>query len=91
MWRISMKIVRVYKTLNNGEQQALAECKLNEDNIVACTGDADFVNFLTKEGIKNYSSIDPMTLYAKDGLIFLSNLKFNYKSGYIDATEVMDE
>lgn len=84
-----MKIVEIYKLQNDGSQKVLATCKLI-NNVVVCEGDMVFINNLEKEGIKNYSQNGPDKLFLKDGLSFLEQLKYNFKSGYLNASDIIE-
>ena len=86
-----MKYVEFYKLQNDGSQKVIATCHLNQDGQVECEGDPIFVDNLMKEGIKDYSTPGKPTLSFKDGLKFLEQLKFNFTSGYLNASEVMEK
>lgn len=83
-----MKYIEIYKLQNDGSQQVIATCKLVENQVV-CEGDEKFVGFL-KSGIINYDNPQGKKLHEIDGLIFLEQLKFNFKSGYLNASEVKE-
>ena len=85
-----MKYVEIYKLHNDGAQTIVAMCKLVGSSI-ECSGDEVFVKNLTEQGIKNYSDLsDGTNLFPKDGIKFLENLKLAFKSGYLQATEVLE-
>ena len=86
-----MKYVEFYKLQNDGSQKIIATCRLNEDGQVECEGDSVFTGNLMKDGIKDYSTSEKSTLFFKDGLKFLEQLKFNFTSGYLNASEVMEK
>ena len=83
-----MKFVEIYKVNNGGSQNVLAVCTLTADG-VKIDGDIEFISNLNS-GIDNYSSEIPKKLYPKDGILFLEQLKFNFKSGYLNASEVKE-
>jgi len=86
-----MSFVEIYKLQNNGEQKIIVTCKLIEKTVI-CEGDEAFINNLKKDGILDYSSDDHnKKLFFKDGLKFLEQLKYNFKSGYLNASEVKEE
>ena len=85
-----MKKVEIYKLSENGAQETIVTCKLLGE-IVSCEGEAKLVEYLTAKGIADYSSSTPVTLYPQDGLRFLQQLKFNFKSGYISASDVIEQ
>ena len=50
------------------------------------------VENLKAEGIKNYADESgDSRLFFKDGLKFLEQLKFNFKSGYLNASDVLEK
>lgn len=84
-----MKKVELYKLENDGTQSVIAVCNLTEDKVV-CEGDINFVANLEREGIRNYVSDSPERLFPKDGLEFLKQLKYAFKSGYLNASDVKE-
>lgn len=82
-----MNYVEIYKLENDGSQKILAVCKLS-DNQVICEGDETFIQNLAEEGIRDYSSENKPKLFPKDGIKFLEQLKFNFKSGYLNASDI---
>ena len=45
--------VEIYRLNNDGTQKIIAVCRL-ENNLVVCDGEEPFLDYLSKEGIKNY-------------------------------------
>ena len=86
-----MKYVEFYKLQNDGSQKIIAVCRLNEGGLVECNGDPVFAGNLMRDGIKDYSSPEKPTLFFKDGLKFLEQLKFNFTFGYLNSSEVKDD
>lgn len=85
-----MQYVEFYKLQNDGTQKVIATCHLNESGEVECEGTAGLIENLKKEGIRDYSDKDKrITLYITDGLKFLEQLKFNFTSGYLNASDVL--
>ncbi len=85
-----MKYVEFYKLQNDGRQTVIAICKL-QDNRVVCEGDEMLVRNLIDQGIINYGDrISNDKLYPKDGVKFLGQLRFNFKSGYLNASEILE-
>jgi len=82
-----MQFVEVYKLNSDGSQRVIAVCRLVEGGAV-CEGEEIFVKNLGKEGIFDYSSSKSPKIFPKDGLRFLEQLKFNFKSGYLNASDV---
>lgn len=84
-----MPKVEIYKLNNDGSQIVLATCRLVGSEVI-CEGDEVFVNNLKNEGIIDYSSAKRTKLYFKDGRKFLEQLKYNFKSGYLNASDVLN-
>ena len=82
-----MKYVELYK-LN---KRVTATCHLSEENVVLCEGDEVLIGNLRDQGIKNYEEPDGQKLFFTDGIKFLEQLKFNFTSGYLNASEVKDK
>ena len=80
--------VEFYKLRNDGGQKVIAICRLREDGSVTCEGDITLVKNLEDNGVVDYSDTDRKGLFLKDGLKFLEQLKFNFTSGYLNASEV---
>lgn len=85
-----MKFVEIYKIQNNGSQRVIAKCKL-VDEIAICEGDKVFVENLENEGVWDYSKKLFPKIFPKDGINFLEALRFNFKSGYLNASEIKEE
>ncbi|MEK9175127.1 MAG: hypothetical protein AAB795_00885 [Patescibacteria group bacterium] len=86
-----MSYVEFYKLQNDGTQKVLAKCFLGQENIVICEGEDIFVKNLETNGIKDYNSQTEDKLFFKDGIKFLEQLKFNFTSGYLNASDVKEE
>lgn len=84
-----MKKVEIYKLESDGTQSVIAVCNLAGDKVV-CEGDVNLVANLEKEGIRNYLNETPPQLFPKDGLEFLKQLKYAFKSGYLNASDVKE-
>lgn len=85
-----MKRVEIYRLTPQGTEELSAECKLQDDS-VECTGNEQLVDMLNSEGITDHSQTTANKLYPKDGERFLEELKHNFKSGYLNATDVIDD
>lgn len=85
-----MPYVEIYKLKNDGTQEISVICRL-ADNIVLCEGNEALTESLNNEGIRDYSRDKPTRLYPKEGLRFLEQLKFNFKSGYLNASEIKND
>lgn len=89
-----MKYVEFYKPQNDGKQKIVAVCFLSENGQIECSGDAVLVANLRKDGIKDYSIFNGRSadlLFFKDGLKFLEQLRFNFTSGYLNASDVKEK
>ncbi len=85
-----MHKVEIYKLQNDGAQVVIATCRL-QDGTVDCDGDMNFVTHLKEEGIIDYSQKAHTKVFPKDGMLFLKQLQYNFKSGYLNASEVIEE
>ncbi|MDO8496794.1 MAG: hypothetical protein Q7S43_05085 [bacterium] len=86
-----MKFVQIYKLQNDGDQKVIVTCKLIDSGVV-CDGDSIFIKNLEEDGIRDYSNKELVAdkLFPKDGIKFLENLKFAFKSGYLVATDIQE-
>lgn len=85
-----MPYVEIYKLKNDGSQDVLAVCRLKEDaKEVTCESASPvFLENLEREGIKDYSAPNGKRLFFPDGRKFLEQLKFNFNSAYLSASDV---
>ena len=86
-----MKYVEFYKLQNDGSQKIIAKCYLKENGLVSCEGAEIFIGNLQEHGIRDYNDPSGLKLYPKDGLRFLEQLKFNFTSGYLNASDVKED
>lgn len=84
-----MKYVEFYQIQNDGAQVTIATCELLNNKIV-CRGDKNLIDNLSY-GICDYSSSTNKKLTLADKEKFLEQLEFNFKSGYLNASEVMEK
>lgn len=74
------------------KQKKIATFKMDEDRPenVEIEGDQyhPVIENLRGEGIFDYKNATPTKLYPHDGMSFLENLKYNFRSGYLSASEV---
>lgn len=82
-----MFFVEIYKLKNDSSQETIVICKLIGDK-VECEGSELFIKNLEEEGILDYSGSKDKKLFFKDGILFLQQLKNNFRSGYLNASEV---
>lgn len=86
----NMAEVKILKLNKDGTQKTIAVCRL-EGEMVTCTGDEDLVQDLMSNGITDYSSNPPKKVFPKDGISFLRQLRHHFKSGYLNATAVLED
>lgn len=86
-----MKYTELYKLNNDGSQKVITTCYLSEDGLVFCEGNEILIENLKEKGIKNYEDPDGQQLFFSDGVKFLEQLKFNFTSGYLNASEVKEK
>ena len=82
-----MQFVEIYKLNNDGTQRVIAVCTLKDGGVV-CEGEKIFVENLARDGIVDRSLKERKLLYPMDGLKFLEQLPRNFKSGYLNASEI---
>lgn len=85
-----MTYVNVYRLKSDGSEENIAVCRL-QDGSVICESDNDiFIENLKQEGIIDYSSHEKRHLFFSDGRKFLEQLKFNFNSAYLLASEIIE-
>lgn len=85
-----MAKVELYKLNNDGTQSIVLICSLDEGSVVVCEGDQNLIRSLKGRGIFDYSTPEKRVLHFSDGRMFLEQLKFNFKSGYLNASDVLE-
>ena len=85
-----MAKVEIYKLNDDGSQSVIATCRL-VNNKVVCYGYKSLDDYLSNVGIYDYSTTPPQQIFPSHGSKFLQQLKYNFSSGYFNATEVIDE
>ena len=85
-----MKKVIIYSLKENGEQQLEVECSLI-NNVVEISGNDSLKDKLVNDGIKDYNSKVDSFLFPKDGIIFLKQLRYNFRTAYLSATDVIED
>jgi len=87
-----MKKVYIHKLENDGSQSVLVTCSWEEgDKEVRVEGDSDVVSALKEHGVKGYLMGKEEDIFPCDGREFLEALKYNFKSGYYNATDIIEE
>lgn len=85
-----MKYAELYKLNNDGTQSVIAICNLVDQNVI-CEGSEALIENLCSEGIFDYSSQKHEKLFFQDGVKFLEQLQYNFKSGYLNASEIKEK
>lgn len=86
-----MKFVELYNTESDGSQKIMATCSLLGATVV-CEGDPIIVENLVNNGIPDVrAGGNVKKLFPNDGIRFLEGLKFVFKSGYLNASDIMDK
>ncbi|MBI2674447.1 MAG: hypothetical protein HYX22_01790 [Candidatus Yanofskybacteria bacterium] len=85
--------VNLYELDKDARQKKIATFKMTEDELgrrVEIDGDHSHpvVESVKNEGIFDYKNARPGKLYPYDGMSFLENLKYYFRSGYLLATDV---
>lgn len=86
-----MYFVDLFELDSQAKQKKIATFKMDEESPnVEIEGDQyhPAIENLKGEGIFDYKNATPTKLYPWDGLNFLENLKYNFRSGYLSASEV---
>jgi len=84
--------VDLYELDKDAKQRKIATFKMQEDEPgrVEINGDENHpvLKSIEGEGIFDYKNARPGKLYPHDGMNFLENLKYYFRSGYLLATDV---
>jgi len=84
--------VDLYELDSQSNQKKISTFKMDGDNSGGVEIEGDMrhpvVEGLQGEGIFDYKTSTPTKLYLNDGMSFLENLKYNFRSGYLSATDV---
>lgn len=84
--------VDLYELDRDAKQVRLATFKLKEEEYAVVEIDGDHTHpvleSIKNEGIFDYKFSRPGRLYPDDGMVFLENLKYCFRSGYLLATDV---
>ncbi len=88
-----MKKVILYKLNSEAKQEQLAEFRLAENNtVIVSEADAKkpVIRRIMEQGINDYHG-QSGHLFPVDGVRFLAELQYNFKSGYLLATAILEE
>ena len=83
--------VELFELDRDAQQKKIATFRLLEEgSVVEVDGDHDhpIIEGIKGEGIFDYKYARPGKLYLNDGMNFLENLKYHFRSGYLLATDV---
>ena len=84
--------VELYELDRDANQKKIATFKLLEENggmvEIECDHEHPVITSIQFEGIFDYKYAHPGKLYPQDGMSFLENLKYQFRSGYLLATDV---
>ncbi len=84
--------VDLYELDKDAKQRKIATFKIQEDEPGKVEIDGDHshpvLENINREGIFDYKNAKPGKLYLYDGMSFLENLKYYFRSGYLLATDV---
>lgn len=89
---ILLYFVELYELDYDANQKKIATFKLldGESGVVEIDGEHNHyvLEGIKGEGIFDYKYARPGKLYPNDGMKFLENLKYHFRSGYLLATDV---
>lgn len=83
--------VELFELDSKANQKKIATFRLTEESsVVQIDGDHNhrIIESIQGEGILDYKYARPGKLYPYDGMKFLENLKYQFRSGYLLATDV---
>jgi len=84
--------VDLYELDRNAKQKKIATFRMqeSEQGMIEVDGDHNYpvLENIKNEGIFDYKNAKPGKLYLYDGMNFLENLKYYFRSGYLLATDV---
>jgi len=85
-----MSRVEIYRLKKGGVQEVVAEFSL-VDNKAVGKGNEQFVKRLETEGVLDKAAKPPAKVFPTDGSRFLQSLKSHFNSGYLTASEVIED
>lgn len=86
--------VELFELDHDANQKKIATFKLTEENgVVEIEGNHEhaIIKSIQWEGIFDYKYARPGKLFLQDGINFLENLKYQFRSGYLLATDVQKQ
>jgi len=88
---IELYFVELFELDRDAKQKKIATFRLTEESsVVEVDGNHEHavIKSIQWEGIFDYKYARPGKLYPYDGMNFLENLKYHFRSGYLLATDV---
>ncbi len=88
---ILLYFVELFELDRDAQQKKIATFRLTEESgVVEIEGNHEhaIIKSIQWEGIFDYKYARPGKLYPYDGMNFLENLKYQFRSGYLLATDV---
>lgn len=83
-----MKRVEIYSLQSDGTQKVEVVCSLGDGGVVFSGEDTNLIGDL-HAGITNFQEGEKI-LFPKDGEAYLRELKYNYHSPYLAASDVFE-
>lgn len=87
-----MYFVDLHELDKDKHQRKLATFRFGEETfgMVKIEGESHHpvIDNIIREGIFDHKFAKPGRLYLHDGMSFLENLKYNFRSGYLSATDI---
>lgn len=86
--------VELFELDQNAKQKRIATFKWSDESgVVEIDGNHNHgvISNIKEEGIFDYKHDRPRKLYPYDGMNFLENLKYHFRSGYLLATDVKEQ
>ena len=87
--------VELFELDSNANQKKIATFKLLDEGSGAVEIDGNrerpIIENIQGEGIFDYKYARPGKLYPFDGMNFLENLKYHFRSGYLSATDIKEK
>jgi hypothetical protein len=83
-----MQYVDIFQIVDH-ESHRVARCVLQNEEVI-CSGELNVVKRLQKGILSVNLEGSERMLYPKDGIVFLEQLRLNFRSGYVSATPVQE-
>lgn len=86
-----MPYANICRLKSDGSEEIIAACHIQEEGVVCESKNDIFIEKLKCDGIIDYSSPEKKHLFFPDGRKFLEQLKFNFKSAYLFASDIIEK